>query len=572
VAAVAVLFLLITVVFADVWQGSSFFVRDLTRYYFPTKRILHDIVRSGEFPLWNRAYSAGQPAAANPEYEVFYPGQLPIFFRDFFFGFRLHILLHFYVAALAMYALMRSLSTGVAAAMLAAVAFVFGGPLLSLVNLLPTFFCISWMPLTFLYARRYLISRQAPELALSALFFGLQVLAFEPAVLLETALLIAAYALYRGRGVRGKLTSVGLAALVVAFGAAIGGAQLLPTLAFMRATPRAAGLTFDAVSFWSMPPLRLGELLQPRFFGRNPYLSDDYWGGAAYRQASTPYLQSLYLGYAVLVAIVTGIVRRDRRSVFAVAASVGIWVVSMGENTPLLRLAALAGLPIPLRFPERFAELAGIVLTVAAGMVVDRVVSDREYRATAVRVAAVLAVAVTALALFTFTAAYSEAFAAVWRSAGSSLQPRWIALSRIDWLSTAARAVALCMILLLLRRTRPSVMAAALVLFTVCDLVPYAREIAPRQPRQFFAMPAAARTMRQPAVDYRIFFEPEWSSGSTTRRYFANAAARYWIIRNGLFPRLPAAEGFQTVFERDIDLTNTRASDELTEAMWKVRR
>ena len=51
----------------------GFYVRDLSRVQFPVKHVLHDLVRAGELPYWNRFVSAGQPIAANPVYSVFYP-------------------------------------------------------------------------------------------------------------------------------------------------------------------------------------------------------------------------------------------------------------------------------------------------------------------------------------------------------------------------------------------------------------------------------------------------------------------------------------------------------------------
>src|SRR5690349_6938976 len=68
--ALASLALIVTLVFGDVWIGiNNFYMRDLTRYYYPTKQILREIVYGGEFPYWNRYYSGGQPMAANPEHE-----------------------------------------------------------------------------------------------------------------------------------------------------------------------------------------------------------------------------------------------------------------------------------------------------------------------------------------------------------------------------------------------------------------------------------------------------------------------------------------------------------------------
>ena len=72
--AVASLALIVTIAFGDVLVGvDNFYMRDLTRYYYPTKQILREIVQGGEFPYWNRYFSGGQPMAANPEHEVFYP-------------------------------------------------------------------------------------------------------------------------------------------------------------------------------------------------------------------------------------------------------------------------------------------------------------------------------------------------------------------------------------------------------------------------------------------------------------------------------------------------------------------
>ena len=57
--ACAALVLLATVVFGDVFAGvNELYMRDLTRYYYPAKQILREIVYGGEFPYWNRSFSA----------------------------------------------------------------------------------------------------------------------------------------------------------------------------------------------------------------------------------------------------------------------------------------------------------------------------------------------------------------------------------------------------------------------------------------------------------------------------------------------------------------------------------
>src|SRR5204863_9595646 len=110
VIAVTTLALLATIWFADVLFGvNQLYMRDLTRYYYPTKQILRDIVSHSEFPYWNRYFSGGQPIAANPEHEVFYPLTWLILLPSYNLGYSLHVLIHIYIGLLGMYALLRSM-------------------------------------------------------------------------------------------------------------------------------------------------------------------------------------------------------------------------------------------------------------------------------------------------------------------------------------------------------------------------------------------------------------------------------------------------------------------------------
>src|ERR1044072_8434949 len=119
--AVTALLLLATLFFADVLLGiNQFYMRDLTRYYYPTKQILREIVLHGEFPYWNRYFSAGQPIAANPEHEVFYPLTWLILLPSYDFGYRLHILIHIWIGFFWVFALLLSLGLGEVACALSA--------------------------------------------------------------------------------------------------------------------------------------------------------------------------------------------------------------------------------------------------------------------------------------------------------------------------------------------------------------------------------------------------------------------------------------------------------------------
>ncbi|HEY6843963.1 MAG TPA: hypothetical protein VI391_07330, partial [Thermoanaerobaculia bacterium] len=145
--ATALLVLLTLLLFADVvFIGRAFYFRDVTRFYYPTKRVLHDIVASGEFPFWNPTTAAGQPLAANPDYGTFYPGQWMLLLPGFDFWFRLHVVLHFSMAAAGAFVLLRRLTQRIESALFGAIVFGFGGLTLGLSCLLPYLYCLAWLP------------------------------------------------------------------------------------------------------------------------------------------------------------------------------------------------------------------------------------------------------------------------------------------------------------------------------------------------------------------------------------------------------------------------------------------
>src|SRR5437763_1051184 len=197
--AVASLALIVTIAFGDVLFGvDNFYMRDLTRYYYPTKQILREIVQGGEFPYWNRYFSGGQPIAANPEHEVFYPFTWLILLPSYELGYRLLILVHLYIGILGMYVLSRSMELRPFAAWFGGISFGLGGLYLSEVNLLPILFCAAWLPLTCMFVRRFLLGRRLRDFAAASFFLGLQFLVGEPTTVMQTGILIGLYALYRG--------------------------------------------------------------------------------------------------------------------------------------------------------------------------------------------------------------------------------------------------------------------------------------------------------------------------------------------------------------------------------------
>ncbi len=353
----ALLAIAVALIFSDVlFLGSGFYVRDIYRDYLPSRFVLRSIISGGEFPLWNRFYSGGQPLAANPGFQTFYPGTWLCFLPSFLFGFNVVIVLHIALAAVGMFLLLRSMELRVASALFGAIAFGLGGLVLSLTNLLPFLTSVAWWPWIVMFARR----GQWGGLALS---LGMLMLAAEQSVMMQTAILLLAVLIAE----KGKWRGVVLA-LALAFG--IASVQLVPALDLKRDSERARDLTYEEATSWSMPAIRPLELFYAHAFGR---ITDDgrqYRGAWRYQPSRLPLIYSIYCGLLVPLLAIAGI--RTRVARWAWPLAVLSYLIAIGANGPLIPALYRIGLYRSIRYPEKFVLFGLFALIILAASTLDR--------------------------------------------------------------------------------------------------------------------------------------------------------------------------------------------------------
>ena len=578
--AVASLALIVTIAFGDVLIGvDNFYMRDLTRYYYPSKQILREIVQGGEFPYWNRYFSGGQPMAANPEHEVFYPFTWLILLPSYDCGYRLLILMHLYVGIVGMYALLRSMELRPFAAWFGAMAFGMGGMYLSEVNLLPILFCAAWLPLTCMFARRFLLRPTLRDFAWASLFLGLQFLVAEPTTVMQTGFLIGVYALYRGwyaqPRVLASVKAVGSIALISLTAFAVGAAQVLAAIDHVQDSARSRVFEFDLVSAWSMPWAKFAELIYPNILGHiavNRVMW--YWGGGLYPGMGSPFLFSIYVGLLTTAFCVAGAFVRPRGGRLVLLICIFSAVLALGGHTPILNLLYKAGIATSIRYPEKFAMMGIFAAIIFAAQMLDQMLAGNDVvrdAATGFVIATTMVAAVAAI--LGFTPIYARTFMHIWgmtRSAGSLMMVR---MSHHDWIVAAIRGGAAAAILLTarLRWQRAWMIVAGLLI--AADLTYVTYELNPRMPRKFFDPPPVASTLPKNRADFRVFHEVDWyGSEETARKFFSTGNAVYWVVRNGLFPMTPAGSKIRTVIERDYDKTALLPTIALTDSVWDVKR
>lgn len=579
--AVLLLLAICTALFADVlFLGRHFYIRDLTRFYFPTKQVIREILLSGDFPSWNPDYSAGQPLAANPEYEVFYPPQWLILLPSYDFGYRLHIVVHVYIAAIGMYLLLRSMRLKIPGAFFGGLVFGLGGIVMSNINLLPILFCAVWMPLIFLFARRFLVAPNLRDFALAALFAGLQMLPLEPTTLVQTWFLIGCYALYRAwydhkSRIRGAIRNTMLVALLLVAGIAVGGVQLIPAFDHVADSSRARKFDYGLVTTWSLPYARPVELFFPHLFGRvsrgDAML---YWGGGLYKGMGSPFFFSIYLGLLTAGLAAGAAFTRPRSGRFVLSIGAASLLLALGGHTPLYAWLYEIGLAGSVRYPEKWSLMGLVVLIVFAARSLDRCIDgDRKLLDATIGALAGVTTFALLVAALGMTPWYGELFSRLWGLKSGGSTATYIAISRADWWVAFVRGSLFVALLVLLRAGfRGRWWQAAAVVLMVADLAPVGYSVSPRMPARFFTPPPAEATLDRDKDAYRIFHEVDWyGSGDIAKKYFSTGSGVYWVVRNGIYPMTTAAWGNRTVLERDYDRTELLSSVDLVESMWKVR-
>ena len=310
--------------------------RDALSSILPIRAFLARSLQEGAWPMWNPEPVLGKPFLPEWQTGLFYPPSLLFFLRPFSRGFNAFFVFHYAWTGLGAFLLARAAGTSRGAAVVGALAWTLGGPLLSLGHLLNHLMAVSWLPWVLWGWTAF--ERPRTRIVASTLFLAMALLTGSP----EMALLIA------GLLVLWAWTPEAL--LVPPLAALAASAQLVPVWAYLQETHRGAhGLTADGVFAYSTPVARLVELA---------------WASAP---SAAAFLPSLYLSpLVVALALVGAAFLRPLPRLAATLVLLVLLALAIGENGALLPglYATLPGMDL-LRYPEKL--LVGVSALVACG-------------------------------------------------------------------------------------------------------------------------------------------------------------------------------------------------------------
>lgn len=366
------LFALTLLYFSDVLTGELLLVeRDLTSFFYPFRYLWIETARQGHFPFWNPYIKCGVPLFATIQAGVLYPFSLLYLFLPLDLAFNWTVILHFFLAAVFTYALMRELGATAQGALAAALAFLFSGYLISVHNVLNTLLSVSWYPLAMLggcrlvqYGKIRWAVAAAATLFCMFLGGGAEVVLFTFASLILLCLypkLLLLRITGNSPSLKRRLGLLGLT-LMVFLGVSM--VQILPFLELYPQSHRYGGIDLGEATRWSLAPRDLFYFLVPDLFGKRTS-PGRYW-------EMQNYLKTIYLGPVTFLLAGICFVRQGKRILPLLTALGLVLVLALGKYTPLYPFL-YKHLPLfsNLRYPVKFLFLFVFYLCVLSGLGLD---------------------------------------------------------------------------------------------------------------------------------------------------------------------------------------------------------
>lgn len=322
-------------------EGRILYGFDLERLFHPFGDFMYQAFRDGDLPLWNPFVFLGFPQYAEPQLSTFYPLTWPMQWLPLTVVLPLQYALHFALAAVGGYVLIRQLGGKTGGALLTGItlAFMLTMTVRIYVGHMPHIMTLAWMPWILASADWCVKKRRWTATIIAALPLALAFLVgYVPFLLyvitgLSLYMFWLAFLAWRSAGRAAGLKVLGQWVLIGVFAVALAAVQLLPSAEFTLLSNRAG----DRYNFANSFPIQFNHLLtvlMPDLFGA-PVGETSWWltlPDAVYWE------WAIYVGILPLVFyVLTWSYGRKAWRFWVVVGLVGI-VAGLGDAAALHRL------------------------------------------------------------------------------------------------------------------------------------------------------------------------------------------------------------------------------------------
>ena len=336
---------------------------------------------TGSVPLWNPEMFGGIPFVAAMHGDIFYPTSLMRLVLPTGFAMGLGFVIHYVLAGLFVYLLLRLLRTSWSGALTGGFAYQLSGVIGSYVQ--PghdgKLFVTTLLPAALIGLVLGMRDRRWAGYGILALAVGMALLSPQAQMTYYMLIVAGLFALYLAFGDARKVSlgvrlgglTLALGAVVLGFG--VGMIQILPFYEYLPFSPRSEGYYgWEGATSFAIPWSHVPELFLSRFVGTTPERT--YWGSNGLK------LHSEYLGLAALALAMFGAFDRERRRLVAWLLGIAalFMLVALGGETPFYRVWwSLMPFVKQTRAPGMALFVVALVVAMLAGFGVDRWTRDR---------------------------------------------------------------------------------------------------------------------------------------------------------------------------------------------------
>mgnify|MGYP006278098433 CR=1 FL=1 len=365
--------------------GTMLFGTDMIEQAYQARRFAVQELEAGRgLPLWNPFVYGGQPYLAILPGPIYYPTSLLYLAMPLFRAIGWTFVIHTALAGALGYGAGRAFGLRRWSSAVTGAAFMFTGYVVSTLygGHDGRMFAMVLIPGVFACAERGFREREPAWLLLMGLVVACQVFTPHTQLMYFSSLAVSLYAAWRlapeiwsgGEERRAALRMAGWFAAAFVAAAVVGAVQLWPTLELLPDAVRGGGRGgYEFAASWDMPPQELTALFLPDLMGS----LRSYWGTNPFK-LHTEYLGA---GTLALAMVAWAAPRGDRRVWFLVVASALGVAFSLGDATPVHRIAyELVPMVDRFRAPNMMTGPVAFFVALSAGFGVERILAARRGR------------------------------------------------------------------------------------------------------------------------------------------------------------------------------------------------
>jgi hypothetical protein len=342
------------------------FERDLIETEIPLRHYLRERLAAGELPQWFPGEMMGVPFAGTVIASPFHPRTLLLLFCGAVTAAKWSVLLGYLAGLVGGYRLARRFGSSRTGAVAGAAVLAFSGCAISYsnkMNMLMGLMAAPWMlgAVWRLTQRKRLRDVVGLSVAWALIFLG-----GDPQLFVECGLVAVALLFVGGRRWSVWLRFV----LAGAIAASLCCAELLPALGLESDSVRSYWTDLDSLAaLWALHPLRLAELVLPRFF---PDDAVRMQMGQVLELRLELFVEWVFVGGAAIALSILGLFRRwPARWVWLGTAVIGLWLAT-GIHGGLLQFWwQLFPFLAKFRYPEKYVGVVAVALAPLAAAGVD---------------------------------------------------------------------------------------------------------------------------------------------------------------------------------------------------------